>query len=420
MLNRVLLAVAVVIAAVIAGGYYQIYYGCDRQKEHDDIACVDVFLLSTMPVIADTRVHFIGLLSNWGLIDFKSTIRSFFDRKDLNTSLYITSPNFTQFPITTQEWEIYGYHVYSYTPNDIQHIPSLPVLVYFHGGGGAKYTPKFWDASMRYLSHKMKQKIIIPDYPRSPQFVIPVAHDECLRIVTYIFENSEKFGVDKTRISIGGDSFGSHATLYIAFKWRDLGYSQKYAPIHTMSLICPWVQFVNMNLESFQKKENQPRLLTTSILATYISLLIDGSLDLHSLITTSRLPLLSRHYQERQAAYPHLLPPMEWEPTTSMVDRYSLDADKVLDPFVTFLFQPDFSGLPPTLIICAEYDVLLTEGELLKERLEASGVEVEYFLSEKMFHGFFTIVPQTLKLNSTFEAYAKVDEFMNRFNDRKS
>ena len=417
MLNRVLLCAAV-IAAAVAGGCYKIFYGCDRQKEHEDISCADVFLLSTIPLVTDTSVYLIGLLSDWGLIDFKSNIRSFLDRPDINNSLYINSPKPTQLPITTQEWDIYGYHVYSYTPTALQHTSSLPVLVYFHGGGGAKFTPKFFDASMRYLSHIMKQKIIIPDYPRSPEFIIPVVHEECLRIVTYIFENSEKFGVDKTRISIGGDSFGSHAALYVAFKWRDLGYSQKYAPILTMSLIYPWVQFVNMNLESFQKRENQLRLLTTSIVATFISLLLDGSLDLHSLITTSRLPLLSRHYQERQAAHPHLLPPMEWEPTESMVDRYSLYADKVLDPFVTFLFQPDFSGLPPTLIISAEYDILLTEGELLKERFEQSGVEVEYFLSEKMFHGFFTIVPQTLKLNSVFEAYAKVDEFLDKFNDR--
>ena len=418
MVNRVCVCIAVVVA-VIACGCYKVYFGCDKEKEHNELTCPDVLYLSLVPLITDAKTHIIGFLSRWGLVDFNSSFRYLFDRGEQNSSLFFTSPNLTQLPVNTQECEIIGHQVFIYTPNDIQHITHLPVLVYFHGGGGTKYSPKLFDASMRYLSNKMKLKIMVPNYPLSPGVLIPAAHNECLKIVTHIFDNTEKFGINPKRVSIGGDSFGSHVSLYIAFKWKEFGYTKKYAPLLSMSLIYPWVQFVNLNLESFHKKENQPKILSTSLIATYISLLVQGSVDLYPLIIDSRLPLLSKHYRERQTVYPHLLPTVDWEPPASMVAEYSHYADKVLDPYATFLFQPDFSGLPPTLIISAEYDVLLTEGQLLKERLEQSGVEVEYFVSLKMFHGFFIILPPNIRFNATLEAYGKLDEFLHKFIERE-
>ncbi|KAI6645840.1 Arylacetamide deacetylase-like 4 isoform X1 [Oopsacas minuta] len=402
------------IILIVAVVFYSVLYGCDLEKEHDEIACLDLFLYAILPVIGEISAHVFGLLDSWGVIDFKFCFRLNFDIITLNYSIFLAQ-NVIQIPITTQEWEINGLQVYSYTPNDILYISNQPLLIYFHGGGGAILTPKDYDASMRYLSDKMKLKIISPHYPRSPEFIFPTAHEECLKIVTHIFENSDTFGVDKTRISLGGDSFGGHVSLYVAFKWKELGYNDKYAPILTLSLIYPWVQFVNPNLESFQRKENSPRLLSKSSIVTYSSMLLSGNLELYNLLIDLRLPLLSRKYTERQSAYPHLLPKIDWEPTDSMIEKYSVYADNLLDPYATLLFQPDYTNLPPTLIVSAEYDILLTEGQLLRERLEDGGVGVEYFLSEKMFHGFFSIMPPVIRFNnSTLEAYGKISDFLHK------
>ena len=51
--------------------------------------------------------------------------------------------------------------------------------------------------------------------------------------------------------------------------------------------------------------------------------------------------------------------------------------------------KPTISHLPPTLLINAGYDILLSEGLLLKQRMEESGVDVEHHVAEKIFHGFF-------------------------------
>ncbi|KAI6645839.1 Arylacetamide deacetylase-like 4 [Oopsacas minuta] len=415
MVSKVLFVIPLIVV-VVSAVFYHVFYGCDLEKEHSEITCPIVFYLAVWPLISVTQINFIALLASWRIIDFKSSIRYSLDILTQNTSLYFTSPNMTQIPITTQEWEINGLQVYSYTPNDILYISNQPLLIYFHGGGGIRLTPKDYDASMRYLSNKMKLKIISPHYPRSPEFIFPTAHEECLKIVTHIFENSDTFGVDKTRISLGGDSFGGHVSLYVAFKWKELGYNDKYAPILTLSLIYPWVQFVNPNLESFQRKENSPRLISKYSLVTCTSLLFSGSLELYNLLIDLRLPLLSRKYTERQSAYPHLLPKVDWEPTDSMIEKYSVYADNLLDPYATLLFQPDYTNLPPTLIVSAEYDILLTEGQLLRERLEDGGVGVEYFLSEKMFHGFLTLIPPIIKFNSTLEAYLKINDFLHKYN----
>lgn len=60
---------------VIAGVYYLVYHGCDLEKEHDDITCQDVFILTIFPLISVAKIHVIGMLASWGLFDFKSTLR---------------------------------------------------------------------------------------------------------------------------------------------------------------------------------------------------------------------------------------------------------------------------------------------------------------------------------------------------------
>ena len=45
MANTLLFCIALIVL-VVAGVYYRVYHGCDLGKEHDDITCHDVFLLS--------------------------------------------------------------------------------------------------------------------------------------------------------------------------------------------------------------------------------------------------------------------------------------------------------------------------------------------------------------------------------------
>ena len=404
------LYILALLGVAMAVGYYYVYHGCDLENEHKEMTCEFVFKLSSISRISSSIISLTGLLASWGLLDFKPSIRSFFDSMQVNTTQMFHSPN-----IICEELEIHGVKAYSYTPVEIAGLSQLPVLIYFHGGGGVMLSPEVFDATLRFLANKLSLKIIAPNYSKSPEVVFPTAHEECVKITKYVFENSDELGVDAKRVSIGGDSFGSHLSLYVAFKWRELGYDEEHAPIQTMSLLYPWVQMANLELDSHLRKENQPRILSSYAVSLITSMVIKGDIDLGNLILNSQLPLLSQNYKERKSSYPHLLPEVDWDPPTSMVEQYSKYADTVLDPYASFLFQNDFSHLPPTLIIAAEYDILLTEGQLLKKRMEEAGSQVQYILYEKMFHGFFILTHLFEVVTTTFDAYDKLNEFLKEY-----
>ena len=88
-----------------------------------------------------------------------------------------------------------------------------PLLVFIHGGGwlvNDKY------ADMGYmgntLSAILNQGIAIAsiDYRWSTQAVFPAQIQDCNRAVSFLYDNAEKYGLDKTRIALMGFSAGGH------------------------------------------------------------------------------------------------------------------------------------------------------------------------------------------------------------------
>jgi acetyl esterase len=67
-------------------------------------------------------------------------------------------------------------------------------------------------------------------------------------------------------------------------------------------------------------------------------------------------------------------------------DHFITDASRFAE--ASPLRSPDFSGLPPALILTANYDPLRDEGKAYADKLSAAGVEVVYRNYENV-HGFF-------------------------------
>ncbi len=70
-------------------------------------------------------------------------------------------------------------------------------------------------------------------------------------------------------------------------------------------------------------------------------------------------------------------------------DMYLGDAQTHTHPYASPLLAASLSGLPPALVVTAEFDPLRDQGEHYARRLEQSGVEVKLSRYDGAIHAFF-------------------------------
>ncbi len=219
-----------------------------------------------------------------------------------------------------------------YTPSETR---PLPALVFFHGGGWVKGSVQSHDVACRALANGASCVVVSVDYRLAPEHKFPAAIDDAFSAVRFVFEHAAELGIDPERIAVGGDSAGGNLTAAVTLLARE----NAGPPLVHQLLIYPATDY---NLE------------TASYLAN-----ADGFN-----LTRESMRFYWRHYLNSDA-----------------------DAD---DPRASPLRAERFDGLPPALVITAEFDPLLDEGRAYASRLSSAGVPVTYSEYAGQIHGFFT------------------------------
>jgi acetyl esterase len=189
------------------------------------------------------------------------------------------------------------------------------VVVYLHGGGWVLGDLDTHDGLCRVLADRSGCAVMAIDYRRAPEHPYPGAFEDLERAVDWLRDaGADRYGLDATRLAIAGDSAGGHLATVGSRRARDRGEPYLY-----QVLACPVID---------------PRM---------------------------RYPDLDRYGLDRDEMR------FFWDAfaPADRVDRTHPD----LAPL-----NAELAGLPPALVITAEYDVLRDEGEAYAAALATAGV----------------------------------------------
>lgn len=101
---------------------------------------------------------------------------------------------------------------------------SLPVLLYFHGGGFTIGSIATHEPLCRALAHLAGCAVLSVDYRLAPERKFPGAVHDAWDSLAWLRAEAGALGLDATRIAVGGDSAGGTLAIVTALQARDAGW----------------------------------------------------------------------------------------------------------------------------------------------------------------------------------------------------
>lgn len=209
-----------------------------------------------------------------------------------------------------------------------------PALIYLHGGGWMLFSINTHNRIMRELAARAGIAVIGIDYSLSPDVRYPTQLMEIQAVISWVRRNGNELGIDPDRLAIGGDSAGANLSIATCLKLRQ---AQGLAAIRGM-LLCYGVYDARFDTQSYLRYADPAYVLSR-----------DEMLDF-------------------------------WA-------NYVRGPDDYDDPLVSPL-RAELTGLPPTLMIIAERDVLYDENIDMVKKLSAAGVDVDSKVYKGTIHSF--------------------------------
>lgn len=98
-----------------------------------------------------------------------------------------------------------------------------PCLVYIHGGGFIFGAGDYNYKMAKEYALSLGAKLIFVNYRLAPKHPHPTPAEDCYAGLRFAFENAEKYGIDKTKIGVAGESAGGCLSAAVCLMARDRG-----------------------------------------------------------------------------------------------------------------------------------------------------------------------------------------------------
>jgi acetyl esterase len=208
-----------------------------------------------------------------------------------------------------------------------------PGVVYFHGGGWVIGSIHTHDKLCRELAVGSGAVVASVDYRLAPEHKYPAAAEDAYAATCWVASNAAEFGIDPSKVVVAGDSAGGNLAAVVCLMARD---------------------------------RRAPRLAKQVLIYP----ITDYNFETPS-------------YRENGAGYYLTGDSMRW-----FWREYLARPEDGVRPYASPLRAAELSGLPPTLVLTAEFDPLRDEGEAYARRLTEAGVLCELIRGSGLIHGF--------------------------------
>ena len=209
---------------------------------------------------------------------------------------------------------------------------SMPLLLYFHGGGFVLGDLDTHDGLCRRLCARSGSEVLAVDYRLAPEHPYPAALEDCRTALLWAQNHAGARG-----LALAGDSAGGTLAAATALSNRDRG----KATIRALLLFYPMLDHPGANPPSYTQMAEGYGLTRDSMLY--------------------------------------------------FIAQYLTRPEHLQDGYALPLRATSHAGLPPTLAITAHYDVLRDEAETYARALSAAGVESRLIRYADMNHGFMSL-----------------------------
>ncbi len=110
-----------------------------------------------------------------------------------------------------------------------------PAILYMHGGGYIVGDAKSDVPRLQALAQKHDGVIVTVEYRLAPETRFPGSLEDNYAALKWLYQNADKLGVDRARISVMGESAGGGHAAMLAIAARDRG----EIPLHAQILVYP-------------------------------------------------------------------------------------------------------------------------------------------------------------------------------------